>query len=91
MTSPSDGPMLSVPQFAKRIGVSQYTVRKWIKQSAIRAVNINIGGKLPVYRIGGDQIEAVINRIELQEKPSADNSGGDGVLGGSPGNDEPEY
>ena len=88
MTSHSE-PMLSVPQFAKRLGVSEYTVRKWIKQSAIRAVNINIGGKLPVYRIEGDQIEAVVNRIKLQKEPAPDNSGGDGVSGGQPHDTEP--
>lgn len=88
MTSHSE-PMLSVPQFAKRLGVSEYTVRKWIKQSAIRAVNINIGGKLPVYRIEGDQIEAVVNRIKLQKEPAPDNGGGDGVSGGQPNDTEP--
>jgi excisionase family DNA binding protein len=64
-TSPSD-PLLSVPKFAERIGVSPYTVRKWIKSGRLSAVNINIGGQLPVYRIAESQIEEIVKRIGCQ-------------------------
>jgi len=68
VTSPSD-PLLSVPKFAERIGVSPYTVRKWIKSGKLEAVNINIGGKLPVYRIAESKLDEIVKRIGCQGEP----------------------
>ena len=91
-TSPSE-PLLSVPKFASRVGVSPYTVRKWIKAGAIRAFDINLGGKLPVYRIPESQLENIIERSTLptaegfKTDPEASGGTGDGVSGGVPNPD----
>ena len=59
-TSHSDR-LLTVAEFASRIGVSPYTVRKWIKKSQLPAVDLNVGGKLRVYRIPEAQIDGRVS------------------------------
>jgi|DEB0MinimDraft_3_1074331.scaffolds.fasta_scaffold155114_2 hypothetical protein len=94
-TTSHSEPLLSVPKFASRVGVSPYTVRKWIKAGAIRAFDINLGGKLPVYRIPEGQLENIIERSSLptaegfESDPAASGGTGDGVSGGVPDPDGP--
>ena len=64
MTSPSDR-LLTVAEFASTLGVSSYTVRKWIRQKEVSAMNMNLGGKLPVYRIKENEIDRIKGRIEV--------------------------
>jgi len=66
MTSPSDR-LLTVAEFAGALGVSSYTVRKWIRQKEVSALNMNLGGKLPVYRIKENEIDRIRGRIEVNQ------------------------
>jgi len=80
MTSPSEpDPLLSVPQFATKIGVSAYTVRKWIKGGKLPAVDINIGGKLPVYRIPESELEEIVKTIRCAGSDPGSDEAGDRV------------
>ena len=65
-TSHSDR-LLTVAEFASQIGVSPYTVRKWIKKNQLEAVDLNVGGKLRVYRIPEAQIEKIGGRIKITD------------------------
>jgi len=91
-TSPSE-PLLSVPKFAGRVGVSPYTVRKWIRAGVLTAIDINMGGKLPVYRIPEAQLEDILTRAAIfpeagsGEHPEAGGATGNGVSGGVPDTD----
>lgn len=90
MTSPSERMKhLSVPEFARAVGVSPYTVRKWVKSLELHAININTGGRLPVYRIPEWEVEATIKRISTKTEPETGDSGGYGVSGGSPNDAHP--
>ena len=82
-TSHSDR-LLTVAEFASRIGVSPYTVRKWIKKSQLPAVDLNVGGKLRVYRIPEAQIEAISGRIKITDDNGEDGRVSDQVSGGVP-------
>jgi excisionase family DNA binding protein len=92
MTSPSEpDPLLSVPQFATKIGVSAYTVRKWIKGGKLPAVDINIGGKLPVYRIPESELEEIVKTIRCAGSDRTGDEAGERVHRGTPdehGSDE---
>ena len=95
-TTSHSEPLLSVPKFAGRVGVSPYTVRKWIKAGALTAIDINMGGKLPVYRIPEGQLEDILTRASIspdpdrEEHPEKSGGSGDGVSGGSPNADGTE-
>jgi len=76
-TSRSDGNrLLTVAEVAGRIGVTPYTVRKWIKGGQLSAVDLNAGGKLCVYRVPEDQIEEISRRIQIIDDSTEDNKDG---------------
>ncbi len=68
-TSPSDENhrvnLLGVSAFAERLGVSSYSVRKWVKSGQVRAIDLNAGGKLRVYRIPETEIDSIKEKIDI--------------------------
>lgn len=71
-TSRSDLVLLTVAEFARRTSLSPYTVRKWVAQGEVRAVDLNASGKLRVYRIPLSELERIQGRMD----PRADNGEG---------------
>jgi len=79
MTSPSER-LLTVSEVSASLGVSPYTIRKWIRQGQINAFNMNLNGKLPVYRIKEDQIDRIKGKMEINNNdPEEGQQAGDEV------------
>ena len=55
---------MTVPQFAAEIGLSDYIIRKWVKQGRVRAIDTNPDGVRPVYRIPRGELTRLAIGVE---------------------------
>lgn len=59
---------LTPPEIATRLRVSPEKVLGWIRRGELRAINVSDGNR-PRYRINPDDLEAFLNRREVQPPP----------------------
>jgi hypothetical protein len=58
---------MTVPQFAAAVGLSDYIIRKWVKQGRVRAIDTNPDGIRPVFRIPRVELKriAISNQVGI--------------------------
>jgi excisionase family DNA binding protein len=58
--------LLKVSEVARELRVDDTTVRRWLKNGALEAVELPHVGRRQVYRIKRDTLNKVLNPVEAQ-------------------------